>query len=230
MKLRVECAVTYMDYASLSAEELVLACGRSDDTAAWQEFVRRFHRLIATVALRVARRWGEPSPQVVDDLVQETYLKLCADNFYILRSFKSHHPDAFYGYLKVVTANLVHDHFKAAHSSKRGSDAIQLAIDAQPASSVAALRTTSNLTGDSEILMREIDATLSQIAAGPHLQRSRRIFWLYYRVGLTANAIAALPYIGLSTKGVESTILRLTRLLREELDRNRPKEGASQTE
>jgi len=230
IQLSVECAVFEMDYQSLSAEQLVLACGQSDDTAAWQEFVRRFHRLIASVAFRVARRWGEPSPQVIDDLVQETYLKLCADKFQILRSFKSHHPEAFYGYLKVVTANLVHDHFKAVHSSKRGSDAIQLAIDAQPASVVAVLRATSNCTSDREILMREIDATLSQIAAGPQLPRSRRIFWLYYRVGLTASAIAALPYIGLSTKGVESTILRLTRLLREEFDRNQPKGGASQIE
>ena len=230
MQLSVECAVSPMDYAALSAEELVLACRQADDVAAWQEFVRRFHRLIATVALRVARRWGEPSRQVIDDLVQETYLKLCADNFQVLRSFKSHHPDAFYGYLKVVTANLVHDHFKAAHSSKRGSDAIQLTIDTQPTSSVVAFRATPNGTSDREILMREIDATLSKIAAGPQLQRSRRIFWLYYRVGLTANAIAALPHVGLSTKGVESTILRLTRLLREELDRNQPKEGASQTE
>jgi RNA polymerase sigma-70 factor, ECF subfamily len=175
------------------------------------------------VALRIARRWGEPSPQLIDDLVQETYLKLCADNFQILRSFKSLHPDAFYGYLKVMTANLVHDHFKAIHSSKRGADAVILAIDAQPTSSVSALRSTSNRTDDREILMREIDAALSQIAAGPQLQRSRRIFWLYYRVGLTANAIAALPYIGLSTKGVESTLLRLTRLLRQELDKNQPK-------
>jgi RNA polymerase sigma-70 factor, ECF subfamily len=85
-----------MDYATLSADELVIACGQSDDPAAWQEFVQRFHRLIATVALRVARRWGEPSPQVIDDLVQETYLKLCADNFQALRAFKPHHPDAFY--------------------------------------------------------------------------------------------------------------------------------------
>ena len=115
--------------ASLSPEELVLACRQTDDVAAWREFVGRFHRLIATVALRVARRWGESSPQLIDDLVQETYLKLCDDNFRMFRKFKSHHPDAFYGYLKVVTANLVHDHFKAAHSSKRGSGAIEIAVD-----------------------------------------------------------------------------------------------------
>jgi RNA polymerase sigma-70 factor (ECF subfamily) len=156
-----------MDYASVSPEELVLACRQTDDVAAWREFVCRFHRLIATVALRVARRWGESSPQLIDDLVQETYLKLCGDNFRMLRKFKSDHPDAFCGYLNVVTANLVHDHFK----------------------------------------------------------RDRKLFWLYYRVGLTADAIAGLQSIGLSTKGVESNLLRLTRLLRDEIGRDRPKAG-----
>lgn len=207
-----------MNYGSLSAEELILACVQTDDIAAWEEFVRRFQRLIATVALRIARRWGEPSPQIIDDLVQETYLKLCADNFHMLRRFKSHHPNAFYGYLKVVTANLVHDHFKAAHSSKRGSGAVEFAADAAGVPSTAK-------NSERGILLREIDATLSRLAAGPQLQRSRRIFWLYYRVGLTASAIAALPYIGLNTKGVESTILRLTRLLRQELDQHHQKEG-----
>jgi RNA polymerase sigma-70 factor (ECF subfamily) len=217
-----------MDYASLSPEELVLACGQTDDVAAWGEFVRRFHRLIATVALRVTRRWGEPSPQLIDDLVQETYLKLCANNFRMLRRFKSHHPDAFYGYLKVVTANLVHDHFKAAHSSKRGSGAIEIAADGQVQSGPDALGTASAVKScERGILLRELDATLSKVAAGPHLERDRKVFWLYYRVGLTADAIAGLPYIGLSTKGVESSLLRLTRLLRQEIGRDRPKAGTN---
>jgi hypothetical protein len=59
----------------------------------------------------------------------------------------------------------------------------------------------------------------------PHLERDRKLFWLYYRVGLTADAIAGLPSIGLSTKGVESSLLRLTRLLRDEIGRDRPKAG-----
>jgi RNA polymerase sigma-70 factor (ECF subfamily) len=215
-----------MDYASLSAEELVFACRQSDDVEAWGEFVRRFHRLIATVALRVARRWGVSSPPIIDDLVQVTYLKLCANNFRMLRNFKSSHPDAFYGYLKVVTANLVHDHFKAAHSSKRGSGTVEVEADAQIQSRddfVGAASAVKN--SDQGILLREVDDTLSRLAAGPHLQRDRKVFWLYYRVGLTANAIAALPSIGLSTKGVESSILRLTRLLREEIGGDRHKTG-----
>jgi RNA polymerase sigma-70 factor (ECF subfamily) len=210
-----------MDYAALSAERLILACTQTEDTAAWEEFVRRFHRLIATVALRVASRWGDSSPQAVDDLIQETYLKLCAGNFRILRSFKSQHPDAFYGYLKVVTANLVHDHFKAAHSGKRGSGAVEVAADPQITSEAGAAGKSS----ERSILLQQIDGLLSRLAVGQHLERDRRVFWLYYRVGLTANAIASLPAIGLSTKGVESTILRLTRLLRQELaaDRSRPR-------
>jgi RNA polymerase sigma factor (sigma-70 family) len=209
-----------MDYAALSAEQLILACTQTGDAAAWEEFVRRFHRLIATVAFRVARRWDNSSPQLVDDLVQEAYLKLCAGNFRILRSFKSQHPDAFYGYLKVVTANLVQDHFKAAHSGKRGSGNVEVAVDPQITSAAVATAKSS----ERNILLQQVDGLLSRLAVGQHLERDRRVFWLYYRVGLTANAIASLPAIGLSTKGVESTILRLTRLLRQELaaDRSRP--------
>jgi len=209
-----------MDSAALSTEELLLECANGEDEASWNEFVRRFHRLIATVALRVARRWGEFSPQVVDDLVQEVYLKLCADRFRMLRSFKPHHPDAFYGYLKVVTANLVLDHFKAAHSIKRDSGAGGVAADPQPSARpdpIGAAGVTER--SERKILMREVDALINRLAAGPHLKRDRTVFWLYYRVGLTANAIAELPSIGLSMKGVESTILRLTRLLRQEISR-----------
>lgn len=43
------------------------------------------------------------------------------------------------------------------------------------------------------------------------------IFWLYYRDGLTTRAISSLPFVGLSTKGVESTIHRLTRMVRNEM-------------
>ncbi len=123
-----------------------------------------------------------------DDLVQETYLKLCDDNFRMLRKFKSDHPDAFYGYLNVVTANLVHDHFKAAHSSKRGSGAIEIAVDEKIPLGCDALGGASGVkSSERGILLREIDAALGRLAAGPHLERDRKLFWLYYRVGLTRS-------------------------------------------
>ena len=39
-----------VDYLGLSVEDLVRACAQTGEPAAWEEFVRRFHRLIATVA------------------------------------------------------------------------------------------------------------------------------------------------------------------------------------
>src|ERR1700760_5101432 len=111
--------------ASVSIEELVRRCAASRSPEAWEEFVRRFHRLIATLILPTAGRLGHGSKHTVDDLLQETYLKLCADNFRILRTFEQQHPDAFTGYVKVLTANVVRDHFKSIHTQKRGAGQLE---------------------------------------------------------------------------------------------------------
>lgn len=172
---------------------------------------------MATVALRTARQWGEPPPGLLDDLVQETYLKLCADDCRLLKNFRSHYPSAIFGFLKVVTANVVHDHFKASHAAKRGSGECTENLEDHGLNDKCAtdrsIRSTSS-TLEQAILFEEIDRCLTESVAAPELPRSRYIFWLYYRCGLSARAIAALPNVGLTTKGVESTILRLSRLVR----------------
>jgi len=203
-------------YTSLSIDELIHHCSRSRSPQAWEEFVRRFHRLIATVILRTASRLGDSSRQTVDDLIQETYLKLCADDFRLLRSFEQHHPDAFTGYIKVVTANVVRDHFKSAHTKKRGSgyleqmeeDFVPIAGEDTPGSPKLIERA---------VLMQEITRHLDICVAGPDQERNSQIFWLHYRAGLSARAIAELPGIGITTKGVESIILRITKELRERM-------------
>lgn len=206
-----------MDYSTISAEELALACFRTRDESAWAEFVRRFHTLIAGVALRVARQWGEASPQVVDDLVQETYLKLCADRPRLMQNFASAHENSVYGYIKVFTANLSHDHFKASHSLKRGGAAVFTSRDCEnPIEALPGAASPAG-TADRKVLIREVDACLRGVTEGSNSERDRRVFWLYYRAGLTASAIAALPMIGVNVKGVESILQRLTRQVREQL-------------
>ena len=205
-----------MDYSTLSAEELALTCFRTGDELAWAEFIRRFQPLVARVVLRVARQWEEASPQVVDDLVQETYLKLCTERQRMLRDFAPAHENSIYGFIKVFAANLAQDYFKASHSLKRGGGVLlvqqdsAIVAEAQPADS--AERSTER-----RVLMREIDACLRDITGGSNTERDRRIFWLYYRAGMTANAIAGVASVGLSVKGVESTLARLTRQVRETL-------------
>src|SRR5262245_3611898 len=118
-----------LDYATVPAPELIRACV-ARDAAAWQEFIRRFNRIIAITSYRAARRWGEDSPAVVDDLTQESYLKLCADDARVLREFDSPHRDAIYSFLKVVTANVAKDYFKRLHAGKRGGSHADEPLDA----------------------------------------------------------------------------------------------------
>jgi len=200
-----------MTYSSISPEELVQACVQSGDPAAWEEFIQRFNRLISVVVLRTTRAWGETSDSILEDLIQETYMKLCADRCKLLREFQSEHPNAIFGYIKVVTANVVHDHFKAIHTEKRHADQGALSLDAAPDVLDEAVGEPSI---EREILLKQIDDTLRAEIGGQNTERDRLIFWLHYRQGLSARAIASLPSISLTAKGVESTLLRLTRLVR----------------
>jgi len=216
-----------MSYSSQDTRELIRACADPRNSAAWQEFMRRFQKLIAGVALRTCARWGEYSSEAVDDLVQETYLKLCADHCRLLKEFESQHSDAVFGYLKVVTANIVNDHFRALHAEKRGGGvspeeitSIQCAADCDQLGSLSAIQR--------EVLLGEIDAALERCTQGESGERDRLIFRLYYRQGFSAKAIAAFPDLGLTVKGVESAILRITRLVRAEITRQAKEEAEGQ--
>lgn len=59
----------------------------------------------------------------------------------------------------------------------------------------------------------------------PQDRREQVIFRLYYRQGLTAKEIASIPAFGLSVKGVESVILRITNQIRERIQKGAPMSG-----
>ena len=199
-------------YSSLSPDDLVKACAGSKNAAMWQEFIRRFQPVIATAVLRTARHYGEPARHTLDDLIQETYLKLCDNDCRLLRSFESRHPDAVFGFLKVVASNVVNDHFKSALAEKRGAGLTEALLDT--GSSSPAIVADTSISMERRVLFRQIDDALASVTDGEDVSRNRLIFWLYYRDGLSAGAIASLPYIGLTMKGVESIIFRLTRMIR----------------
>jgi RNA polymerase sigma-70 factor, ECF subfamily len=199
-------------YSALSSDELVKACVGSDQEAAWAEFIRRFQPLIAKVAGRTLRRHSPHAPQhAVDDLVQETYLKLCADQCRLLRHFHSRHQDSIYGFLKVVAASVVLDHFKSELARKR--DASQTDPLSDQSALARAATGGSRLSAEDLVALRQIDEIVSKHYAGAILVRNRAIFWLHYRDGMTAQAIASTPWIGLNTKGVETVLRRMTQMI-----------------
>jgi RNA polymerase sigma-70 factor, ECF subfamily len=198
-------------YSALSSEDLVKACVGSDSEPAWAEFIRRFQPVIAKVVLRTARRWEEPPRQLLDDLIQDTYLKLCADDCGLLRRFQPRHPDAIFGFLKVVAASIAHDHYKAERARKRDTNQTD-ALSEQAGPDLPASN-GSLASAEDRVRLREIDEALMKLFKGQHLARNRAIFWLHHRDGMTAAAIASIPWIDLNTKGVESTLRRVTHMI-----------------
>src|SRR5215510_3352402 len=93
----------------IAIRELLNLCLGSEDQELWQKFVRRTQPLIASVIINTLRRWREPSPSLVDDLIQETYLKLFANDCKALRSIRNEHENAIFGYLKVTASNATVD-------------------------------------------------------------------------------------------------------------------------
>jgi RNA polymerase sigma-70 factor, ECF subfamily len=204
----------YMNYRDLADEELIRECAGNPCHEAWEELVRRFRRLIASVALRACREWSQTAPDIVEDMVQNTFLKLCADNCSLLRRFESRHPGAFLGYLKTVTANIVYDHFRAEHAIRRD---VTQTIELDDAIHQLQSDVGSMSPSDLEVFLNEINDLLRRRGAGAVEERERAIFWLYYRHGLTAKEIASIPSMTLTVKGVESVIHRLTSYVKETL-------------
>jgi len=203
-------------HSSISVEELIRSCAESNNGEAWEEFVVRFHRPISLSIVRTAYQWGGIPRQVVDDLVQETYLKLCADKCSLLLNFAAKHPEAVAGYIKTIAVNAAHDYFKSLRSQKRGSGEVaQLLEDVEPVTRPGSLGGQDAM--EREVLLKEINRCLETCSEGPDQERDRLIFWLYHQQGMSAEAIAALPTVGLTAKGVESAIRRLTHLVREQV-------------
>lgn len=211
-----------MDPRKLTDEELVrlLLATRDEDLRAelWVEFWRRFQPVIArTVRRRIARytRWVDHG--WVDDLVQDTFLKICKDEFKILRNFEFRHENALRALLKVMAANVVEDDIRKKNSEKEGGGQQPENIDnlTQPPSD----RSRGVQSMLNNLRMNEIENCLQQRKSEPNFVRDHKIFWLYFRDGFTANEISEFPDIGFkSVKGVESALLRLSKWVGDCLD------------
>jgi RNA polymerase sigma-70 factor, ECF subfamily len=182
--------------------EILELCLNEGSEIAWRMFVRTFQPIIASSISRVIGRYGPVNLALVDDLAQETFLRLCRDDAKLLRRFEARHELAIFGYIKVVATSVALDYFRARTADKRAAE-----VQAEEAAIEVPVRPTEV---EDVAFLGEVDRRLLATES----ERDRSIFWLYYRQGYSAREIAALPGVALSQKGVESCIYRLTQLLR----------------
>ena len=182
--------------------QLLQSCLTSQSHGHWTEFVGRLQPGIAGAILRTFSRYasgGRPARDQVDDLVQQTYLRLCDYDYRVLRKLESQDEPSLLAYVRTVAINLTIDHLRGNSRVFEPLDPSMRREDGNPTEHFALIDT--------------INRHLA-VCAGVDAMRSRRIFWLYYRSGLTSKAISEIAGLGLGQKGVESLLLRLARCVR----------------
>ena len=206
-----------------SANRLARICAYSAQAPEWEQLVRLVTPGVALTARRIGSIWGDESAATVNEIVQEVFLKLCEHDRRILRKFKNRGRDSFAKLLTIVTASVATDYFRRIQAEKRGGRANSMPLKApRPAEEVSDSSATEAVQRPA--LIAQLDGLLL-LYPETVSERDRNLFWLYYRQGLTADAIARIPAIGLTPKGVESALSRLTELLRETILYGKPNGG-----
>jgi RNA polymerase sigma-70 factor (ECF subfamily) len=168
-----------------------------------------FQRVIASTIIKQVRLIGL-DPARVEDLIQEVYVRLCADECRVLRETTAQSAASVFGLVQAVALTAALDNHRLHRATKRGGGVATVPLDdSHLAPSAHDL--------DREILIGQIDSILKKYGEKATERRDCQVFWLYYQHGFTARDISALPGIGLSAKGVESLVYRLTAEVRRQI-------------
>jgi RNA polymerase sigma factor (sigma-70 family) len=195
-----------MGQEEIPIRDLLHLCLRTNEEQHWQEFVRRTQPLIASVILNTCRRWREPSRSLVDDLIQDTFVKLFANDKKALRSLRNEFENTILSFLRVTASRMVIDHFRQLKNQVEEIEASDLVLQPPDSKSKVQFVQTTD----------EIERQLEKLSSTPTYRRDLTVFWLHYEQGYTAKEIALLPATGLKEKGVEALLFRLIRFLREQ--------------
>lgn len=182
-----------------------LASGNPEDC---EKFIALAQPVIASAILRVLSRWKSVDRQRVDDLVQDTFARLYEHNASALRGVRYDNSRMLAAWLRTVAGSVALDFLRSRAAQKHGSGREERNVEDPNLSLTAAEDTFAAV--DRTLLIERINRCLE-----PQNLRDRSIFWLYYRQGFTARDIAEIPSVGMRVKGVETTIFRVTRAVRD---------------
>jgi RNA polymerase sigma-70 factor (ECF subfamily) len=178
--------------SNLALTELLKVCCQSGKVPEWEEFVRRTSGILKGTIRRTFNRYGQSPSDLIDDLLQDIYLKIAANREKFLTRFIDRQDEEIYAYLKIMAVTSVTDYFRLQQAAKRQSSRTLPLSDLPNGSEIGQDR---NDEMERDVLLRQIERVLDRSVQGSSSHRDRSVFWLYYRQGLTSKAIASLPRI-----------------------------------
>lgn len=181
------------------AIELIDRC-KQGDALAWRELVGRHRPAILRV---LARASGTTNLAELADLEQDVWTRILRRDLEALRGLRGREDSVVRAFLCTVALNVARDARRRAGARPEATasgptdlDSLQDDPDVDPEERAA----------DRERHRQVLDAARAEVRD----ERDLMIFQLYYRDGASASEIAAVPGVGLTTKGVETVIHRIT--------------------
>ena len=217
-----------MQLSKLKNTDLVSLCSREPwNRKAWLEFYNRFDDRIRLVIYRECKALGIDNRDVqfqetVEDLVQDVYMRLIANNCKALNDFIGASENSVYTYLGIIARNVVINHSTKINAQKRPNveRSIDEVFDISEKGGKIRIKNIGRSTFDElevEFLKEEIEVIMDQIVTGSHKHRNKLIIKLNIYEGLSAEQIAnQLPY-EMSRKTVSNIITKIKQKLRQGL-------------
>ena len=180
-------------------------CLESGTVQNWELFINLIHPVIASAVVRALAGSGLSRSDLADDLIQESFLRLCANGNRALRTFRGTGDASLRAWLTRVATSVTIDHMKSVSAAANGGGQNFVELDDTEFESAAS----------ADLLFRQIERGLLKDHLDRWLadesERDVRIFWLYHREGFSPAEIAAHPGMDLAQGGVETTVYRLTK-------------------
>lgn len=223
---------TRAEYREMTNVDLVRSCVLLDDETALEEFVLRYKRFISLAVLRAyCQRGGYRAYSVnldlINDLVQDVYLKLVESTRGALQTFRGSNDAAVFAYIGRVVISVVVDHLRRNGARKRGSDVASLdavVVDDDGNETTLADRLMApgpNPEQDATvaILREEISAILERSLRGRNAARDLRIAEAYIFENCSHAEIAEQVGGEIRESGIKSSLRRTNMRLRGEIAR-----------
>lgn len=218
----------------LTTEALLRRCReRPPDEAAWQEFVRRYHSVIAANVARAFHskvgqerdRGHQFREDSIEDLVQSVYFRLIDDNCRVLKAFHGELENSLPAYLTMISTNVVKDYFRRSKAGKRPKISFSLDELLETGGEGGVLSGVStdidgnrSMPGPPALVIEDLDALLNKALTHRDRDRNILIFKLRYCDGLTLAEIKKTLGLDMSPPGIGSILSRINARIRKTLE------------
>jgi len=217
---------------SLSHVELIRHCVATGDEAGWNEFVRRFNRYVSlavvrTLVQRGGRRTESLDTGLVEDLVQDVYVRILESSRGALRSFRGSGDAAVFLYIARTAMSVVVDFLRRQGARKRESFVLSLDVsfesedrdDVSMAQYLASSEPSPEERAIESARRRDVADALARVLKGRNAQRDLDIAQDYLFADLTIGEIAVREATRMRESSVKSSLVRTSAKLREEFAR-----------